>query len=262
MIHILHNSTTLKWNRYLITFCVEFRYLSIMCVIYPRLGGAVSMMSGQNECTGIGVIMYGIQGAILIGANANWGEILFCTASTDKCTKFLSINSQKYMHIITAGHGARCTSLSFKWQMLRLFPSHSVHHSDLDFCQGLMVQSVWWQAKMSAKQLQSSCKEARFPCGFLSCPAAITHITVTSCVMASHITGVSVVYSIIYSGSDQRKHQSSRSLVFVRGIHRWPVDSPHKGPITQKIFPFDDAIRVVYRIPMCCLTKTSYKLQC
>ena len=41
---------------------------------------------------------------------------------------------------------------------------------------------------------------------------------------------------------DQRKHQSSTSLAFVWGIHRWPVNSPHKGPVAQKMFPFDDVI--------------------
>ena len=39
-----------------------------------------------------------------------------------------------------------------------------------------------------------------------------------------------------------RKHQSSASLAFVRGIHRRPVNSPHKGPVTRKMFPFDDVI--------------------
>ena len=43
-------------------------------------------------------------------------------------------------------------------------------------------------------------------------------------------------------GADQRKHQSSASLAFVWGIHRWPVNSPHKGPV--KMFPFDDVIMV------------------
>ena len=38
--------------------------------------------------------------------------------------------------------------------------------------------------------------------------------------MASQITSLTVVYSIVYSGIDQRKHQSSSSLAFVRGIHR------------------------------------------
>ena len=52
----------------------------------------------------------------------------------------------------------------------------------------------------------------------------------------------------VYSGSDQRKHQSSASLVFVRGIHRWPVNSPHKGPATRKMFPFDDVIILFLQI--------------
>ena len=38
------------------------------------------------------------------------------------------------------------------------------------------------------------------------------------------------------------KHQSSASLTFVRGIHRWAVNSPHKGPVTSKTFQFDDTI--------------------
>ena len=50
------------------------------------------------------------------------------------------------------------------------------------------------------------------------------------------------VYSTVYSGADQRKYQSSASLAFVRGIHRWPVNSPHKGPVTRKMFPFDNVI--------------------
>ena len=49
--------------------------------------------------------------------------------------------------------------------------------------------------------------------------------------------------------SYQRKHQSSASLAFVRWIHRWPVNSPHKGPVTRKMFPFDDVI-------MCCWWNT------
>ena len=58
----------------------------------------------------------------------------------------------------------------------------------------------------------------------------------------SQITGVSIVCLTVCSGVDQRNHQSSASLAFVRGIHRWPVDSPHKGPMTRKMFPFDDVI--------------------
>ena len=42
---------------------------------------------------------------------------------------------------------------------------------------------------------------------------------------ASQITSLTVVYSSVYSGTYQRKHQSSASLAFVRGIHRGPVNS-------------------------------------
>ena len=60
--------------------------------------------------------------------------------------------------------------------------------------------------------------------------------------MASQITSLTIVYSSVYSGTDERKHQSSASLAFVRGNHRWPVNSPHKEPVTRKMFPFDDVI--------------------
>ena len=71
--------------------------------------------------------------------------------------------------------------------------------------------------------------------------------------IASQIIDVSIVYSTVCSCAGQRKHQNSASLAFVRGIprwwdtglcvrriNRWQVDSPHKGPVTRKMFPFDD----------------------
>ena len=60
--------------------------------------------------------------------------------------------------------------------------------------------------------------------------------------IASQITSLTIVYSAVYSGADQRRHQSSASLAFVRRIHRGPVNSPHKWPVTRKMFPFDDVI--------------------
>ena len=60
------------------------------------------------------------------------------------------------------------------------------------------------------------------------------------------ITNLTIVYSTVYSSVDQRKHQNSASLAFVGGggggIHRWLVNSPHKWPVTLKMFPFDDVI--------------------
>ena len=60
--------------------------------------------------------------------------------------------------------------------------------------------------------------------------------------IASQITSLTIVYSTDYSGAYQSKHQSSTSLAFVWGIHRGPVNSPHKWPITRKMSPFDDVI--------------------
>ena len=59
---------------------------------------------------------------------------------------------------------------------------------------------------------------------------------------ASQIISLTIVYSTVYSGTDQRKYQSSASLAFVWGNHLRPVNSPHKWPVTRKIFPFDDVI--------------------
>ena len=58
----------------------------------------------------------------------------------------------------------------------------------------------------------------------------------------SQITSHTIVYWTVYSDADQRKHQSSASLTFVWWIHRGLVNSPHKWPVTQKMFPFDDVI--------------------
>ena len=60
--------------------------------------------------------------------------------------------------------------------------------------------------------------------------------------ISSQITSLTIVYSKIYSGADQRKHQSSAALAFVQGIHQGPVNSLHKWPAMQKMFPFDDVI--------------------
>ena len=63
--------------------------------------------------------------------------------------------------------------------------------------------------------------------------------------VVSQITSVTIVYSIVCSGADLRKHQSSVSLAFVRGIHRWLVNSPHEGPVRRNLSPFDDVIMCV-----------------
>ena len=77
----------------------------------------------------------------------------------------------------------------------------------------------------------------------LLCPAMKWHYNdVIMVAMASQTTSLTIVYWTVYSGADQIKHQSSVSLAFVRWIHRGPVNSPHKWPVTQQMFPFDDVI--------------------
>ena len=60
--------------------------------------------------------------------------------------------------------------------------------------------------------------------------------------MAFQIISLTIGYSTVYSGADKKKRESSASLAFVRGIHRWPVNSQHKWPVTRNMFPFDDVI--------------------
>ena len=70
-------------------------------------------------------------------------------------------------------------------------------------------------------------------------------------VIASQITSLTIVYSMVYSDADQRKHQSSASLAFFVGNSPGPVNSPHKGPVTRKMFPFDDVIMLmIFRASM------------
>ena len=73
--------------------------------------------------------------------------------------------------------------------------------------------------------------------------------------MTSQITGTSIVCSTSCSAADQRKHQRSASLAFVRRILWWPVDSPYKGPVMWKMFPYDDIIMTRQEI---CLSYCPY----
>ena len=69
-------------------------------------------------------------------------------------------------------------------------------------------------------------------------PLQLCHMVI----MTFQITDNSAVFSTVCSCTHQRIHQSSTSLAFERGIHKWPVGSPHKGTVMQKMFPFNDVI--------------------
>ena len=86
--------------------------------------------------------------------------------------------------------------------------------------------------------------------------------------MASQITSPTIVCSTLYC-ANQRKHQSSASLALVRGIHRWPVNSPHKWPVARKMFPYDDVIMSIHQplslwptFAVCCSQEVIKVFQC
>ena len=92
--------------------------------------------------------------------------------------------------------------------------------------------TIWWSSCSSWKQLAHR--------SFTS--LALHYNDALMGAIESQITSLAIVYSTVYSDADQGKHQSSASLAFVRGIHRRPVNSPHKWPVRRKMFPFDDVI--------------------
>ena len=95
-------------------------------------------------------------------------------------------------------------------------------------CVGIALKILQHDSHRSSVFWQNSCP-------FPSAPVACVHYNdVIMSSMASQIPSLTIVYSTVYSCADQRKHQSFASLAFVWGIHRWPVNSPHKGPVTWK----------------------------
>ena len=85
---------------------------------------------------------------------------------------------------------------------------------------------------LRVSNLQTNCRDLKTVRGYQASSSnnsSLNYNDVIMGTMASQITSRTIIYSIVYSGADQSKHQSSASLAFVRGIHRSPVNSPHKG---------------------------------
>ena len=104
----------------------------------------------------------------------------------------------------------------------------------------MKLQEGWYEIT----RLRTPCHS--FVCQSVALPYHYTEVIIGA--KAYQITSLTIVYSTVYSDADQRKHQSSASLAFVWGIHRRPVNSPHKWPVTRKMFPFDDIIMTTFRI--------------
>ena len=98
---------------------------------------------------------------------------------------------------------------------------------------GQPVDCIHWLWVGSVTQLTSNCGH---------------NSDVILSMMVSQITGILIVCLTICTSTAQRKYLSFVSLAFVRGIHWSPADSPHKGPLMWKLFPFDDAIMETYQL--------------
>ena len=117
------------------------------------------------------------------------------------------------------------------------------NHSPMRYINGSVAESNF---KLGQRWLLKSHNVPRNVITYSKTDLRQTHYNdVVMGAMASQITSLTIVHSTVYSGTNQRKHRSSASLAFVRGIHRWPMNSPYKWPVTRKMFPFDDVI-------MCC----------
>ena len=119
---------------------------------------------------------------------------------------------EKYWYGINDIDAEPCKNLSPKTVTIQ----HIAHYSDVIMSQYTMIHNKTTSHTTQQRQIHYS--------------------DVIMNAIASQTTGVSNICSAVCSEADQRKHQSSASLAFLRGIHRWPEDSPHKGPITRKMF--------------------------
>ena len=65
-------------------------------------------------------------------------------------------------------------------------------------------------------------------------------------VVSNHEPHDWLLNQVFFQGVDHRNYQSSASLTSVWGIDRWPVNSPHQGTATRKMFEFDDVFMLGY----------------
>ena len=124
----------------------------------------------------------------------------------------------------------------------RVFPSNNVISRKKIFIFRMwqintLIWIAWWADTLERK------RQFQIP--------NIRYSDVIMSAIVSQITGVSMVCSTVSSGADQRKHQTSASLVFVRRIERWPVNFPYKETVIRKKFIFDDVIFPMWKTHQC-----------
>ena len=96
----------------------------------------------------------------------------------------------------------------------------------------LVLVMAWY--RQATSHYLSQCWLKSMSSYHVTSPPWINYNDVIMGLMASQITSLTIVYSVVYLSADKKKHQSSVSLAFVRGIHRGPVNYPHKRPVTRK----------------------------
>ena len=163
--------------------------------------------------------------------SANWRWFDVCSASNqnfrNKVVIWVKITKKNPLHTKSCENdiSKKCEpSCSVLWVNAIFTMVHATNDMQLYTCKGIATFRLW--------------RKFHFP--YMSLEYHYTDVIMTT--MASQITSLTIVYSTVYSVADQRKHQSSASLALCVGNSPGPVNSPHKGPVTRKMFPLDDVI--------------------
>ena len=125
------------------------------------------------------------------------------------------------------------TSLNEWWQMSRYFPWY--------------IRSAYVTMYHSSFTSEATMRVCRIKKIYLWHVLPSLRWRITGAI-ASQITSLTIVYSIVYSDADQSKHQSSASLAFVRGIHRGPSTGEFPAQIASNVIMMPVEVQSVYPI--------------
>ena len=157
-------------------------------------------------------------------------------------TRIVGIFRKEYQHLTCCIVCRKCNVMFCNW--IRASPGH---HQPFYVC--LMYNKLIFASLKAGFQVplpSSQCREWIEHGNIVTYTLHYRDVMMST--IASQINGVLIVNSTVCSGADQREHQSSSSLAFVKEIHRWLAKSPHKGPVTRKMFPFYGVIIISLNI--------------
>ena len=155
-----------------------------------------------------------------------------------------SISQKPYPQFLTVHYFRKppepCASMYYVWPIAERLPTWVVRwHVLID----------WTLAGLTFTVLLAICKgnssiTGEFPAqspDSSTSPWQIHYSDIIMSTMASQIPGFPVLLNRLL-GCRSKETSKLRYTGFVNGIPRWPVHSSHKGPVTRKMFPFDDFI--------------------